>query len=146
MANEAWTEMTPPDRPRAPNAGGHGGDGTAQWTEGGDDTPRGASAEMRTADEVMTERSPPERPRALNASGRAVRDGREGTHTQRRKTRSEGKGGYTREDQLGTPHEGDHRNRKGAPGARTARGDPKGGRRRGAPPIGSPRLTRVSIK
>ena len=81
MADETMTERAPPDRPRAPNAGGHGGDGTAQRTEGGDDTPRRESAEGRTVDEAMTERAPPERMRALNASGREGGEGRWGTPT-----------------------------------------------------------------
>ena len=59
MADEAMTESPPPYRPREPNAGGLGGNGTAQRTEGGDETPRSASAEGRTANEAMTERPPP---------------------------------------------------------------------------------------
>ena len=98
----------PPNRPRAPNAGGHGGDGTAQRTEGGDDIPRGPSEEGRKADAVMTERAPPERPRALNASGKEGGDGREGIPAQRRDTtaRSEEEGGGTREDRRGDPPQG----------------------------------------
>ena len=58
VADEAMTERAPLDQPRAPNVGGHRGDGTAQRTEGGDNTPRSESAEGRTADKAMTERAP----------------------------------------------------------------------------------------
>ena len=62
MVDEAMTERSPPDRPQESYVGGYGGDGTAQQTEGGDNTPRSASAEGRTADEAMTESPPPKRP------------------------------------------------------------------------------------
>ena len=131
MANEAMTERDPPDRPQAPNAGGRRGeDGTAQRTEGGDDTLRRESAAGRMADKAMTKKAPPKRPRALNASGQEgggkgeVAPPPSGARP-RRAARE--RGGAPDRTGEGTPHEGGHRNRKGAPSMRTARLGPKGG-------------------
>ena len=116
MNDEAITERAPPDRPQEPNAGGHGGDGTAQRTEGGDDTPRSESAAGRTADEAMTERPSPEWPRVLNASGREVEEWRGGNPTQRRKIMAHSEGeGDTREDRRGNPPRGGPPEPEGVP-------------------------------